>query len=97
MMRRRMGMSQKDLATTLGVSFQQVQKYETAGNRISASRLYQIANAFNVPVGRFFNEIDSGLLINGNVRKMLKWVMNLNDADIECISYIIKRFENKNL
>lgn len=46
MVRARHGMSQKDLAEKLGISFQQVQKYECAANRISAARLYEISRIF---------------------------------------------------
>ncbi|MBQ8294241.1 MAG: helix-turn-helix transcriptional regulator [Alphaproteobacteria bacterium] len=49
-----MGMSQKDLADVCGVTFQQIQKYETAGNRISASRLFTISSALEIPVTFFF-------------------------------------------
>lgn len=49
-----MGMSQKDLADKCGVSFQQVQKYETAGNRIPASRLFELSTALETPVSFFF-------------------------------------------
>jgi len=48
------GMSQTALAKHLGVTFQQVQKYERGINRIGAGRLTQIANAFGVPVSTFF-------------------------------------------
>lgn len=48
------GVSQTKLAESLGMSFQQVQKYETAANRVSASRLFEIAGFFNVPIGVFF-------------------------------------------
>ncbi len=48
------GMSQESLADLLGVTFQQVQKYEKGVNRISASRLFECAAALNVPVGYFF-------------------------------------------
>jgi transcriptional regulator with XRE-family HTH domain len=47
-------MSQEDLARRLGVTFQQVQKYEKGTNRIGAGRLPLIAEIFNVPVGSFF-------------------------------------------
>lgn len=53
------GMSQTGLADLLGVSFQQVQKYESGMNRVSASRLYSIAGALRIPVGFFFGDIDS--------------------------------------
>ena len=49
-----MGLSQEALAEVLGVTFQQVQKYEKGVNRISASRLFEVAAALNVPVGHFF-------------------------------------------
>ena len=49
-----MGMSQQDLARECGISFQQIQKYETAGNRIPASRLFDLSTALNTPVSFFF-------------------------------------------
>lgn len=52
--RRMRGMSQTDLAEALSLSFQQVQKYEHATNRISASKLYEIATILDVPVSWFF-------------------------------------------
>lgn len=49
-----LGWSQSVLARALGVSFQQVQKYETGANRVSASRLHQAATAMGCSVGDFF-------------------------------------------
>ncbi|MDZ4690972.1 helix-turn-helix transcriptional regulator [Terricaulis sp.] len=51
------GMSQERLAQLLGVTFQQVQKYEKGVNRIAASRLFDIAAALDVPVNRFFEAL----------------------------------------
>ena len=51
-----LGMSQSDLAKELGVTFQQVQKYEKGTNRIGASRLQRISEALRIPVGFFFDE-----------------------------------------
>jgi transcriptional regulator with XRE-family HTH domain len=48
------GMSQGDLAKLLGVSFQQVQKYEKGANRVGAGRLPQIAEIFNIPISVLF-------------------------------------------
>jgi transcriptional regulator with XRE-family HTH domain len=48
------GMSQERLAELLGVTFQQVQKYEKGVNRIAASRLHSIAGALEMPVARFY-------------------------------------------
>jgi transcriptional regulator with XRE-family HTH domain len=48
------GLSQNDLAKQLGVSFQQVQKYEKGANRIGAGRLPRIAELLNIPIGALF-------------------------------------------
>ena len=47
-------MSQTDLANRIGVSFQQVQKYEKGANRVGAGRLPQIAAIFNIPISALF-------------------------------------------
>ena len=52
--RQMMGLSQRDLAKICGVTFQQIQKYESAGNRISASRLFDLSTALEAPVSFFF-------------------------------------------
>lgn len=52
--RRQIGMVQEGLASALGLTFQQVQKYERGANRISASKLYDAARALGVPVSYFF-------------------------------------------
>jgi transcriptional regulator with XRE-family HTH domain len=55
-LRRRMqGVSQEKLADALGLTFQQVQKYERGANRVSASKLYEIAAALRSPVSYFFD------------------------------------------
>lgn len=48
------GMSQEKLAELLGVTFQQVQKYEKGVNRIAASRLHDIAASLDMPIAKFF-------------------------------------------
>lgn len=52
--RRRLKLTQERLGELLGLTFQQVQKYEKGVNRVSAGRLYEIANVLEVPVGFFF-------------------------------------------
>lgn len=54
-----LGMSQEILATKLGLTFQQVQKYENGTNSISAGRLFDLAQALDVPVQYFFDGMDS--------------------------------------
>lgn len=55
--RRELGISQENLARDLGISFQQVQKYERAANRVSASKLFEIATVLQVPPNYFFEDI----------------------------------------
>jgi len=55
-------MSQGQLAEKLGMSFQQVQKYEAGVNRVGASRMHQISLALNVPVGFFFDAMSDNLI-----------------------------------
>lgn len=59
------GLSQERLADLLGITFQQVQKYEKGVNRIAASRLFEIASALEVPVGFFFDGINSSAAGSG--------------------------------
>ena len=54
-----MGLSQTKLGMALGVSFQQVQKYENGSNRISASTLYRVAETLGVDIAYFFDGLDS--------------------------------------
>lgn len=53
------GMTQQQLAERVGIKFQQIQKYETGANRVSASRLWDIADALEVPVSFFFEGLDA--------------------------------------
>jgi transcriptional regulator with XRE-family HTH domain len=53
--RRLLGLTQQSLAEALGLRFQQIQKYECGANRVTASRLYQLARALNVPTTYFFD------------------------------------------
>lgn len=57
-LRKERGVTQPDLAKAIGVSFQQVQKYENAQNRIAASRLIRIARALDCKITDFIPEED---------------------------------------
>jgi transcriptional regulator with XRE-family HTH domain len=52
------GMTQQQLAEQVGIKFQQIQKYETGANRVSASRLWDIADALDVQVSFFFEGLE---------------------------------------
>ena len=55
--RKELGLTQLELARGIGVTFQQVQKYENGGSRISASRLSEVAEYLQVPVAYFFQAV----------------------------------------
>ncbi len=56
--RRLLGLTQQELAEACGVRFQQIQKYECAANRMSAARLYQLAQVLEVPVSYFYEGLN---------------------------------------
>ncbi len=62
--RRLLGMRQKTLGEALGVSFQMVQEYERGAVRISAAQLYDMANALDVPVGFFVDDMPAAVAIS---------------------------------
>jgi transcriptional regulator with XRE-family HTH domain len=55
-----LGLSQQELADAIGVTYQQAHKYERGLNRIAAGRLYEIAQALDVPISWFFDGISPG-------------------------------------
>ena len=59
-MRNLLGRSQMDVANAIGITFQQLQKYEKGSNRISAGRLHQLAVEYSCPVAWFFGDYDNG-------------------------------------
>jgi transcriptional regulator with XRE-family HTH domain len=82
--------SQSELADKLGVSFQQVQKYEKGVNRVGASRLQQIATALDVPVTYFFDgdgkqrEVESLLFIDSSFSlRLLRAYSKMKDQDVQ--------------
>jgi transcriptional regulator with XRE-family HTH domain len=58
-----LGMSQTKLGNGVGLTFQQIQKYERGSNRIGASRLFEFAKVLDVPVSHFFEEMPSNVLV----------------------------------
>ena len=55
-----LGLTQQQMAELIGVTYQQAHKYETGINRISAGRLYQIAQALGVEISYFFEDVEPG-------------------------------------
>lgn len=58
------GMTQQQLAEKVGIKFQQIQKYETGMNRVSASRLWDISEALSVTVSFFYEGLEQGEVEN---------------------------------
>lgn len=61
-----LGMSQEKLGNAVGLTFQQIQKYERGANRVGASRLYQFSQLMDVPVSYFFDEIPADVIAAAN-------------------------------
>src|SRR5713101_2347897 len=56
--RNMLGLSQEKLGTAIGLTFQQVQKYERGANRVGASRLHELSRVLDVPISFFFDDVD---------------------------------------
>ncbi len=81
-----LGLTQEHLAEALDISYQQVQKYETGANRVSAGRLYEIAKRLECSVGYFFEGLEpdtdsTPLAHGGKNRSTIELVRNFNDID----------------
>jgi transcriptional regulator with XRE-family HTH domain len=98
------GMSQERLGEEIGLTFQQIQKYEKGSNRISASRLYQISRILNVPVQYFFDDVPevSRRPVNsdnggrGGTHEIIDFIssaegLQLNKAFAEIVDPIVRR------
>ncbi|MGB3456270.1 MAG: helix-turn-helix domain-containing protein [Litorimonas sp.] len=79
-----MKMSQEKLGDQLGVTFQQVQKYERGTNRVGASRLWRLSQVLDVPVGFFFegmtNEIEAGEFSDNDQMPIVYDFINSSDG-----------------
>jgi transcriptional regulator with XRE-family HTH domain len=70
MRRKELGISQERLAESIGLTFQQVQKYERAANRVSASKLWEMSRALSTSISYFYEGLGDGLETAGsNIRR----------------------------
>ena len=65
-----LGMSQQKLGAAIGLTFQQVQKYERGTNRVGSSRMFELARVLDVPVSYFFEEMGSDTASRGRQHAM---------------------------
>ena len=89
--RKTVGLSQMGLAERIGVSYQQVQKYEKGASEISISRLSQIAHALNMPVSRFISDDEKTM-----VAESVSLYGTLSDDEIELLK-LSRKIKSKKL
>lgn len=90
-MRKAAGLSQMELAERVGISYQQIQKYEKGVSEISVSRLSQIAQALNIPLSRFVPDEERMM-----VSEAVSPYGTLSDNEIELLS-LFRRIKDKKL
>lgn len=89
-----MGLTQDQLGEALGISYQQIQKYETGANRVSAGRLYLIAEKLDVSPGWFFDPVKSDASSSdfndiGSSRQLMDFVRSFSKIEDERIKAIL--------
>lgn len=92
--RKARGMSQVDLAQHLGLTFQQIQKYERGINRISASALYEIASALDVPVSALFDGLPENRAHDGHKKDcaiLIALFPGIDETDCPALACLIRR------
>jgi transcriptional regulator with XRE-family HTH domain len=88
--RAEMGLTQEDLGRILEISYQQIQKYETGANRISAGRLFEVGLALSVDIAYFFDGYDgakpvTSLPHGGHNRAAIELVRNFSELRDESL------------
>ncbi len=93
------GMTQQKLAELVGIKFQQIQKYETGANRVSASRLWDIADALDVQVSFFFEGLkeDAQALAEGEAGVPLDLMGDKEAMDLVRSYYAIPENQRRRL
>jgi transcriptional regulator with XRE-family HTH domain len=94
-----LGLTQEQLAAALNISYQQIQKYETGANRISAGRLYELAQRLDTEVAYFFDGLDPNVIAQnlphgGHNRVAIDLVRNfleISDGDARsALAHLVK-------
>jgi transcriptional regulator with XRE-family HTH domain len=93
-LRLRNGLSQTELGEQIGVTFQQIQKYEKGTNRISASRLAALAKFFGLPVAAFYSEVPTS---DAKSKRKISAGTRLADANVDRLVKAFHRLKDKKL
>ena len=95
--RKLLSFSQAHMGKVVGVTFQQIQKYEKGTSRIAAARLWSLAQALNVPVSFFFDGLDTSIppreiLISDTEQRLCLALRNLSGAQQQCLFALVLTF-----
>jgi len=87
LLRKHAGMTQEKLAELVGVSFQQIQKYENGSTKLNTDKLQQVASALNVPASAFFgDDTYEKSPLSDREKKLVKAFRSLDDDNMqECL------------
>lgn len=96
--RMELGLSQSDLAHALGITFQQVQKYERGTNRVSSSKLWMTAEFLGLPINALFpdaeevsGEAPEPVAMTGTARRIGLEAKRLSPADQRMVAFLLRR------
>ena len=94
------GLSQTNLADSVGLTFQQIQKYENGANRISASRLWEFAEHLNVPISFFYDGLDDTrdnieLKVDRMALELVRALQSIKDDDVRRRLYELAKMVSK--
>ncbi len=90
------GVSQEELGRAVGITFQQIQKYEKGQNRMSASRLFELSKALGVNVSYFYeslyNEMPATQYVTNLAESQDSFMLDVMDHDSKDIAALVKSF-----
>lgn len=95
-LRHKHGLSQKDLGKALGVTFQQIQKYEMGSSRVSAASLYIILKTLEEPFSAVFAELGNAELYDAPMRRAVEMFCKLSLYDKKIVCDLIDRLSMSN-
>lgn len=93
LLRKHAGITQEKLAELVGVSFQQIQKYENGSTKLNTDKLQQVANALKVPASAFFgDDTYEKSPLSDREKKLIKAFRSLDDEDLQdCLVKLLTR------
>jgi len=99
--RKSQGLSQIDLAERIGISFQQIQKYEKGKTRISVMRLQQVSDVFEIHIGSFFEQEASAKVSDVAIKynskeKQLEVLQSINEEEMTFLR-LYRKIKNKKI